>query len=143
MSRKCSYEVWKGHNFASRSFTKAEENYQNLEKETLATIWEMKCFHYFLYGKEFTLETDQKPLISIYKKHIVDVSSRIRRLIICSLSNNFQIVYVPGRNIPVADALSYVSPGKGNECEENSIKLLIIMVNLVIRATKGNMLNEI
>ena len=60
--------------FASRSITKAEENYQNLERETLATIWGMECFHYFLYGKEFTLETDQKPLTSINKKHIVDVS---------------------------------------------------------------------
>ena len=26
----------------------------------------MDKFHYFLYGKEFTLETDQKPLVSIY-----------------------------------------------------------------------------
>ena len=25
----------------------------------------MEKFHYFLYGKEFTLETDQKPLVSI------------------------------------------------------------------------------
>ena len=34
----------------------------------LETIWGMEKFHYFLYGKEFTLETDQKPLVSIYKK---------------------------------------------------------------------------
>ena len=26
----------------------------------------MEKFHYFLYGKEFTLETDQKRLVSIY-----------------------------------------------------------------------------
>ena len=26
----------------------------------------MEKFHYFLYGKEFTLETDQNPLVSIY-----------------------------------------------------------------------------
>ena len=29
----------------------------------------MEKFHYFLYGKEFTLETDQKPLVSIYVMH--------------------------------------------------------------------------
>ena len=63
--------------FTSRSLTKAEENYQNLERETLATIWGMEQFHYFLYGREFTLETDQKPLSSIYKKHIVNVSPQI------------------------------------------------------------------
>ena len=128
---------------ASRSLTKAEENYQNLEKETLATIWGMECFHYFLYGKEFTLETDQKCVTSIYKKHIVDVSPWIQRLIICSLPYNFQVVYVPGRNMPVSDALSHVSTGKGKESEENFIHLLIIMVNLVTSTTKGNMVNEI
>ena len=53
--------------FASRALTGSERNYQNLERECLATIWGMEKFHYFLYGKEFTLETDQKPLVSIYR----------------------------------------------------------------------------
>ena len=52
--------------YASRALTKTEQNYQNLEREALGTIWGMEKFHYFLYGKEFTLETDQKPLVSIY-----------------------------------------------------------------------------
>ena len=56
--------------FTSRALTRSERNYQNLERECLATIWGMEKFHYFLYGKEFTLETDQKPLVSIYKKHM-------------------------------------------------------------------------
>ena len=54
--------------FASRALTRSERNYQNLERECLATIWGMEKFHYFLYGKEFTLETDQKPLVLIYKE---------------------------------------------------------------------------
>ena len=70
--------------YASRAFTKTEQNYQNLEREALATIWGMEKFHYFLYGKEFTLETDQKPLVSIYKKHMVDISPRVQRLIVRS-----------------------------------------------------------
>ena len=44
----------------------------------------MEKFHYFLYGKEFTLETDQKPLVSIYKKHMVDISPGVQRLIVRS-----------------------------------------------------------
>ena len=52
--------------FVSRALTGSERNYQILERECLATIWGMKKFHYFLYGKEFTFETDQKPLVSIY-----------------------------------------------------------------------------
>ena len=46
--------------FASQALT-GVENYQNLERECLAMIWGMEKFHYFLYGKQFTLETDQKP----------------------------------------------------------------------------------
>ena len=63
--------------FASRALTGAEKNYQNLDRECLAMIWGMEKFHYFLYGKQFTLETDQKPLVSIYKKHMVEISPRI------------------------------------------------------------------
>ena len=70
---------------ASRALTKTEQNYQNLEREALGTIWGMEKFHYFLYGKEFTLETDQKPLVSIYKKHMVDISSK----------TNCQIISIP------------------------------------------------
>ena len=44
----------------------------------------MEKFHYFLYGKEFTLETDQKPLVSIYKKHMVDINPRVQRLVVRS-----------------------------------------------------------
>ena len=52
--------------FASRAISPTESNYQNLECETLGTIWGMEKFHYFLYGNKFTLETGQKPLIFIY-----------------------------------------------------------------------------
>ena len=60
------------------------QNYQNLEREALGTIWRIEKFHYFLYGKEFTLETNQKPLVSIYKKHMIDISPRVQRLIVRS-----------------------------------------------------------
>ena len=53
--------------FASRVISTMESNYQNLKWETLATIWGMEKFHYFLYGDKFILETDQKPLVSIYQ----------------------------------------------------------------------------
>ena len=60
---------------------KTEQNYQNLEREALGTIWGIEKFDYFLYGKEFTLESDQKPLVGIYKKHMIEISPRVQRLI--------------------------------------------------------------
>ena len=88
----------------------------------------MEKFHYFLYGKEFTLETDQKPLVNIYKKHIVDISPRVQRLIVRSFPYQpFNVVYKKGKDIPVADALSRVTPMD----PEDNIKLPIIAVNLI------------
>ena len=88
----------------------------------------MEKFHYFLYGKEFTLETDQKPLVSIYKKHMVDISPRVQRLIVRSFPYQpFNVIYKKGKDIPVADALSRVTPMD----PEDNIKLPIIAVNLI------------
>ena len=70
--------------YASRALTKTEQNYQNLEREALGTIWGIEKFHYFLYGKEFTLKTNQKALVSIYKKHMIEISPMVQRLIVRS-----------------------------------------------------------
>ena len=78
--RACLIQKGKVICYASRTLTKTEQNYQNLEWEALGTIWGMEKFLYFLYGKEFTLETDQKPLVSIYKKHMIDINPRVQRL---------------------------------------------------------------
>ena len=106
-----------------------EKNYQNLERECLAMIWGMEEFHYFLYGKQFTLETDQKPLVSTYKKHMVEISPRIQRLIVRSFPYQlFDVQYRRGKEIPLADALSRVTP---IPVEEDGIQLPIVAVNLI------------
>ena len=115
--------------FVSRALTGSERNYQNLERECLATIWGMEKFHYFLYGKEFTLETDQKPLVSIYRKHVVEVFPRIQRLIVRSFPYQlFDVQYRKGVEIPLADALSRVTP---TPVDEVGIQLPIVAVNLI------------
>ena len=115
--------------FASRALTGSERNYQNLERECLATIWGMEKFHHFLYGKEFTLETDQKPLVSIYRKHLVEISPRIQRLVVRSFPYQpFDVQYKKGMEIPLADALSRVTP---TPVEEDGIQLPIVAVNLI------------
>ena len=102
--------------------------YQNLEREALGTIWGIEKFHYFLYGKEFTLETDQKPLVSIYKKDMIDISPRVQRLIVRSFPYQpFNVIYKKRKDIPVVDALSRVTPMD----PEDNIKLPIIAVNLI------------
>ena len=90
----------------------------------------MEKFYYLLYGKEFTLETDQKPLVSIYKKHkhMIDISPRVQRLIVKSFPYlPFKVVYKKGTDIPAADALSCVTPMD----PEDNIQLPTIAVNMI------------
>ena len=119
--------------FASRSLTPAEKNYQNLEQECMAAIWGIEKFHFYLYGKEFLLQMDQKPLTSIFKKHLVNVSPRIRRIAMCSWPYMFKMEWTPGKDNTIADGLSRVSPTPVSLIK-SEIELPIHQVN-IIKAT--------
>ena len=81
--------------YASRALTSAEKNYQNLEYEAQAAVWGMEKFHYFLHGRKFILQTDQKPLVSIFRKHMIDVSPRIQRITIRAWQYDFEHQHIP------------------------------------------------
>ena len=97
-SRSSTDTGWSSSLFASRILTPIGEKYQNLECEALAIIWSMGHFSYFLFGEEFTLETDQKPLVRIYEKVMDDISPRITRIIYHSLVfRPLKVLYFKGR----------------------------------------------
>ncbi|CAH8637620.1 unnamed protein product [Dicrocoelium dendriticum] len=94
---------------AARALTPAENNYSQIEKEALAIVFAMKRFHKMLYGRQFTLLTDHKPLLSIFgsKKGIpVFTANRLQRWAIILLAYDFSIQYKPTQLIGQADALS-------------------------------------
>ena len=74
------------------------------------------------------METDQKPLLSIYKKHMVGISPRVQRLIVRSFPYlPFKVAYKKGKDIPIVNALSRVNPMD----PEDNIQLPIIAVNMI------------
>ncbi|CAB0009978.1 unnamed protein product, partial [Nesidiocoris tenuis] len=52
--------------FASRSLTPSEQKYPQIEKEALGLVWALKKFFHYVYGREFILHTDHKPLTHIF-----------------------------------------------------------------------------
>ena len=92
--------------YASKSLTQAEINYAQVEKEMYAIIFGCKKFHHYIYGRKVRVETDHKPLIPISKKPLHAAPPRIQRMLVQLQGYDVDLVYVPGKFIPVADTLS-------------------------------------
>ena len=54
--------------FASRALSKAEQNYAQIEREEVAVIFGVSKFHKYIYGREFTIITEHKPLLGLFKE---------------------------------------------------------------------------
>ncbi|CAH8515513.1 unnamed protein product [Schistosoma bovis] len=94
---------------AARSLTMTERNYSQIEKEALAIIFAVKKFHKMLFGRQFTLLTDHKPLLTVFgsKKGIpVYTANRLQRWATTLLGYDFKINYQPTTDFGQADALS-------------------------------------
>ncbi len=123
--------------FASKSLTGAETRYSNIEREMLGIVWGLEKFHHFVYGRHVTIETDHKPLESIAKKNLVNVPPRLTRMLLRIQKYNTTIVYKPGKEISLADALSRITPL--NKDEVTGINLTVHELELSLNATPARL----
>lgn len=91
--------------YASRALTNVEKRFSQTEKKALAIIWGVEHFHMYLYGHEFTLITNYKPLEVINGKCNSRPSARIERWVLRLQTYSFKVIYKPGKHNP-ADYLS-------------------------------------
>ena len=64
--------------FASKSLTGTEQRYSNIKHEVLRILHGLEKFHHYCFGRETLVITDQKLLVSIFKKdgsHIITADS--------------------------------------------------------------------
>lgn len=93
----------------SRTLSKAERNYSQLDKEGLAVIFGLKKSHKFVYGRHVKIHTDHKPLIKLFGEHKqipIIITPRIQRWALTLASYDYSIIYKPGKDIPEADCMS-------------------------------------
>jgi len=106
--------------FASRSLSQTERQYAQIEKECLAIVFSCERFSQYLAGrKKITVESDHKPLQSIFQKSILSAPCRLQRMMLRLQRFNLEVKYKPGAQMYVADHLSRASLAVKKEMTDN------------------------
>ena len=90
--------------YFSKSYTLAQRKYATNEKELLVIVRAIEFFHPLLYGRNFTVWSDQLPLSYIFT--MKNPSKRLGRWIEMLWMYDFVIKYIPGKENTIADYLS-------------------------------------
>ena len=92
--------------FGSKTLTSCERRYANIERELLAIVWGAQKFHTYVYGRRVIVETDHKPLESIFRKPLNDAPPRLQRMLLKLTKYDLDVRYVPGKQQVISDCLS-------------------------------------
>ena len=126
--------------YASKALTKSQQNYAQIEKEMLAIVFGCEKFHDYLSGKkQITVESDHKPLESIFKKPLYRAPIRLQRMLLTLQKYPLNVHFKPGKEMYVADTLSraYLTDGNCVTSEDR------FHVNMIEVSMSENKLSEI
>ena len=65
--------------YASRALTENEIKWAQIEKEMASIVFASTKFHDYIFGKTVPVETDHKPLETIFKKSISKAPARLQK----------------------------------------------------------------
>ena len=102
----CLFQQGKLIAYASRSLSPSESNYAQIEKELLAIVFACEKFHQFIYGFTTKVQSDHKPLETIFTKPLCSVPPRLQRMLLRLQKYDLSVKYVSGKLLHVADTLS-------------------------------------
>ena len=119
-------EQWYPVAYGSRSLTSAEQNYCQLEKETLSILFACTKFHNYIYGRNFYVYNDHKPLKAIFTKPLARAPARIQRFLLRLQQYQFDMHYIKGKHLYIPDTLSRSSLEESvPEISEDEIKFYV------------------
>jgi transposase InsO family protein len=101
--------------FASRTLSKTERNYSQMEKECLAITFACNRFDQYLHGRDnITVLTDHQNLEVIFKKPILAAPKRLQRMRLRLQKYHIDVQYQKGKLMYISDALSRATTTKSD-----------------------------
>ena len=94
--------------YASRTLSRAEQCYAQIDKEALGLIFGVQHFHQYLYGRQFVLVNDHKPLLSIFgpKYAIPPLAAALQRWAVLLSAYSYEVEFRRTERNVYADSLS-------------------------------------
>ena len=124
--------------YASRTLTKMERNYTQIEKECLSIVFATQRFEQYILGKEKVVAlTDHKPLMSIFEKPILSSPKRLQRMRLRLQKYSLKVRYKPGPQMYLSDTLSRASLPSSQVSSDMPDYLIYQLTN------ENNLLSEI
>ena len=99
----------------------------NREHEILGVVTGVEHFHQYLFGCQFTLYTDHKPIESLVLKPLVETSPRIQQLLLRLTQYHINMKYKSGKHLLISDCLSRLSNPNLQE-EDKSLNLHVTAI---------------
>ena len=131
--------------YASCALTETQQMYSQIEKETLAIVFGCKKYSEFIYGQKVTVETDHKPLQSIYKKGIHEMPARLQNFMFQLQKYDIEIVFKPGKTMFLSDHLSrsYLNETNDDLIKEMAVNEIQLLSYLSVSPEKRNEIRKV
>ena len=102
----------------------------------------MEKFETYLYGRKVLVESDHKPLETIFKKSLLNAPKRLQRMLLRLQRYEFEVSYKKGTSLLMADPLSraYLSLKEGPEDQKDVMTVSETRSPTEIEAEQVNML---
>ncbi|CAB0044534.1 unnamed protein product [Trichogramma brassicae] len=108
LSQRHADDDWTPLGFFSQKLSPTQQRYSTYDRELLAIFEAIKYFQRILEGRSFTIMTDHRPLSFALEQKSDKFSPRQSRQLDFISRFDAKIVYTPGDENPVADALSRI-----------------------------------
>ncbi|KAG0720105.1 Transposon Tf2-6 polyprotein [Chionoecetes opilio] len=135
----------------SKTLSKCQRNYSQIQKEALAIVFALKKFHQYLYGRHFVLVTDHKPLLALFGPTKATPALAVNRLARWALQlsqHDYSIEYRKTAHHGNANALSRLPTGTDScfdgEESDNDVDTIcaINMINTQIKLANATTLQK-